>query len=173
MLAIYQILLLASAAIYVTFRIAGAAWDSYRARRLATSLSCKPATQADTGFLGIAGFYRMVQAVKNKMWLPYMDSQFDIYGHTFAIPRFGGDMFMTREPDLIKALLATQFQDFGLGMRYPHFEPLLGDGIFTLDGEGWSHSRTLLRPQFSREQVRLSLFFLPLSDCLEPPCKLT
>ena len=64
---------------------------------------------------------------------------------------------MTSEPDNVKALLATQFSDFGLGNRYEHFLPLLGDGIFTLDGNGWSHSRALLRPQFSREQVRTLL----------------
>lgn len=33
------------------------------------------------------------------------------------------------------------------------FEPLLGLGIFTQRGEPWRHSRTLLRPQFSREQI--------------------
>ena len=31
--------------------------------------------------------------------------------------------------------------------------PLLGNGIFTSDGAGWEHSRSLLRPQFSRAQV--------------------
>jgi hypothetical protein len=30
---------------------------------------------------------------------------------------------------------------------------LLGDGIFTLDGAGWTHARGLLRPQFTRDQV--------------------
>ena len=27
------------------------------------------------------------------------------------------------------------------------------EGIFTLDGEGWKHSRSMLRPQFAREQI--------------------
>ena len=38
-------------------------------------------------------------------------------------------------------------------MRRENFFPLLGNGIFTLDGKGWEHSRTMMRPQFSREQV--------------------
>lgn len=50
-------------------------------------------------------------------------------------------------------MLATQFSDFGLGLRRQAFGPFLGDGIFTLDGAGWSHSRAMLRPQFSRDQV--------------------
>ena len=33
------------------------------------------------------------------------------------------------------------------------FKPLLGLGIFTQRGEPWRHSRALLRPQFSREQI--------------------
>ncbi|KAG7191434.1 uncharacterized protein KQ657_003481 [Scheffersomyces spartinae] len=59
---------------------------------------------------------------------------------------------MTKDPENIKAMLSTQFNDFILG-RHEMVEPLLGDGIFSLDGEGWKHSRTILRPQFAREQV--------------------
>lgn len=62
-------------------------------------------------------------------------------------------LFMTSDPENLKAILATQFEDFNLGDRYKQMYPLLGDGIFTLDGGGWYHSRLLLRPQFSREQV--------------------
>ena len=58
-----------------------------------------------------------------------------------------------RDPANIKAILATQFREFNLGDRRPQFFPLLGDGIFTLDGAGWRHSRTMLAPQFSRDQV--------------------
>lgn len=60
---------------------------------------------------------------------------------------------ITRDPENIKAILATQFHDFCLGKRRPQFAPLLGDGIFTLDGVGWKHSRAMLTPQFTRDQV--------------------
>lgn len=62
-------------------------------------------------------------------------------------------LFMTSDPENIKAILATQFEDFALGDRHIQMFPLLGNGIFTLDGQGWYHSRLLLRPQFSREQI--------------------
>jgi cytochrome P450 len=65
----------------------------------------------------------------------------------------GNTVILTVEPDNLKAMLATQFSDFGLGLRHEQFYPLLGDGIFTLDGAGWTHSRALLRPQFARDQV--------------------
>lgn len=61
---------------------------------------------------------------------------------------------MTTDPENIKAILATQFEDFELGpMRRGNFFPMLGNGIFTADGEGWVHGRALLRPQFARQQV--------------------
>ncbi|OBT54283.1 hypothetical protein VE04_05732 [Pseudogymnoascus sp. 24MN13] len=37
--------------------------------------------------------------------------------------------------------------------RRRNFFPLLGNGIFTQDGAGWEHSRTMMRPQFARDQV--------------------
>lgn len=42
---------------------------------------------------------------------------------------------------------------FGLGARFEVFGPLLGDGIFTQDGESWKHSREMLRPHFSSNRV--------------------
>lgn len=74
--------------------------------------------------------------------------------HTFTVNMLGMNNIMTREPRNIQAILATQFKDFSLGpARYCSFFPLLGNGIFTLDGKGWEHSRALLRPQFSRDQI--------------------
>lgn len=73
--------------------------------------------------------------------------------NTLSFPLAGRRVIVTREPENIKAILGTQFEDFVLGQRHAYFKPLLGDGIFTLDGEGWKHSRTMLRPQFAREQI--------------------
>lgn len=74
------------------------------------------------------------------------------YGHSWNC-NMGHTIFVTEHPDNIKAVLATQFNEFVMGLRHSHFKPLLGDGVFTLDGEGWKTSRALLRPNFSREQV--------------------
>ncbi|KAF2835780.1 cytochrome P450 52A12 [Patellaria atrata CBS 101060] len=66
----------------------------------------------------------------------------------------GQYLLQTTDPELIKAVLATQFKEFGLGeARIGNFKPLLGNGIFSADGAQWEHARTLLRPQFAREQV--------------------
>lgn len=65
----------------------------------------------------------------------------------------GKDIILTQDPENIKAILATQFNDFVLGSRHECVRVTLGDGIFTLDGAGWKHSRAMLRPQFAREQI--------------------
>lgn len=72
---------------------------------------------------------------------------------THIIEVMGELMIVTREPENIKAVLATDFASWDLGLREPQLSYFLGNGVFTLSGHGWKHSRNLLRPQFSREQV--------------------
>ena len=129
-------------------------YDSLRYHRLAKEWSCQPAPKAPSPFLGIKRFL----AALDKGLLRLFDEGFRDYGMTFEYKILGVSQIATIEPENIKALLATQFPDFSLGLRHRAFCPLLGDGIFNADGALWSHSRALLRPQFSREQVRSSVF---------------
>ncbi|KAI1082964.1 cytochrome P450 52A11 [Whalleya microplaca] len=66
----------------------------------------------------------------------------------------GTRLVLTADPENIKAVLATQFSDYGKGEPF-HREwcDFLGDSIFTTDGQLWHASRQLLRPQFSRERI--------------------
>ncbi|KAL9130329.1 MAG: hypothetical protein Q9217_001468 [Psora testacea] len=60
----------------------------------------------------------------------------------------------TAEPENIKAILATQFADYGKGEPFHEdWKDFLGDGIFTTDGELWHSSRQLIRPQFVKQRV--------------------
>ncbi|PWY75532.1 cytochrome P450 [Aspergillus heteromorphus CBS 117.55] len=147
------ILLLASA-LLVAFKTFQFLHQTYHDRKTAKALGCQPPPAIPTGPLGIPGFLRMLTAVKEKRWVEYISQFYETFGHTFTQVSIGGvEMYGTAEPENIKALLATQFQDFGLGSRHREFFPLLGNGIFTLDGAGWTHARGLLRPQFTRDQV--------------------
>lgn len=60
----------------------------------------------------------------------------------------------TADPVNLKAILATQFSDYGKGEPF-HQEwcEFLGDSIFTTDGPSWHASRQLIRPQFTRDRV--------------------
>lgn len=60
----------------------------------------------------------------------------------------------TADPENIKAILATQFSDFGKGdIFHEEWEEFLGDSIFVTDGQMWHTSRQLLRPQFLRDRI--------------------
>lgn len=98
---------------------------------------------------------RVVVEKQKKGEMPdYLYSRFIETGKdTVRLVMAGTPVVSTRDPENIKALLGTQFNDFILGLRHKQFQILLGDGIFTLDGAGWKHSRAMLRPQFAREQV--------------------
>lgn len=60
----------------------------------------------------------------------------------------------TADPENIKAILTTQFADYGKGEQFhKEWEQFLGDGIFTTDGAQWHDARQLIRPMFVRERV--------------------
>jgi cytochrome P450 len=66
----------------------------------------------------------------------------------------GERVILTAEPENIKAILATQFKDYGKGEAFrKDWHTFLGNGIFTTDGELWHNSRQLIRPQFIKDRL--------------------
>ena len=60
----------------------------------------------------------------------------------------------TADPENVKAILATQFGDYGKGeLFHEDWKHFLGDSIFTTDGAAWHASRQILRPQFVKTRV--------------------
>ena len=73
---------------------------------------------------------------------------------TIEHPVAGQRYVMTADSENIKAVLATQFHDFGKGESFhQEWYPFLGDSIFSTDGELWHHSRQLIRPQFVKNRI--------------------
>ena len=79
---------------------------------------------------------------------------------TVEIPLGGQRFIFTAQPENIKAILATQFSDYGKGEPFhKDWQDFLGDSIFTTDGDLWHGSRQLIRPQFVKSRVSdLELF---------------
>ncbi|KAK6460721.1 cytochrome P450 alkane hydroxylase [Scheffersomyces coipomensis] len=131
----------------------------FRNKSLSKKLGAKTHTNYVTdGFNGFLIPKTLIKYQKQGTYIAYLHGLFSKLERpdvaTFIFRIFGKNLIITRDPENIKAMLATQFNDFGLGLpRHTSFNPLLGDGIFTLDGEGWKHSRAMLRPQFARDQV--------------------
>ena len=79
-----------------------------------------------------------------------LQESYDLYGvDTFQARAIGTLAVFTRHPENIKAMIATQFDDFDIGKRQQVFRPLLGFGIFAAEGQRWKHSRAMLRPSSS------------------------
>jgi len=67
---------------------------------------------------------------------------------------FSGSQVFTAEPENIKALLATRFNEFDLGpIRNEILYALIGLGVFTAERDMWPHFRKQLRPIFARDQI--------------------
>lgn len=76
------------------------------------------------------------------------------HSNTIEVGLAGQRWIFTADPENIKAILATQFQDFGKGKQFHEdWKPFLGDSIFTTDGQQWHDSRQLIRPQFVKNRV--------------------
>lgn len=66
----------------------------------------------------------------------------------------GRRTILTADPENIKAILATQFRDYGKGEPFhSEWKEFLGDSIFTTDLDQWHDSRQLIRPQFVKDRV--------------------
>ncbi|KAG6261874.1 hypothetical protein E4U47_008086 [Claviceps purpurea] len=60
----------------------------------------------------------------------------------------------TVDPNNIKAILASQFSDYGKGKAFhDEWHEFLGDSIFATDGASWQNSRQMLRPLFTKDRV--------------------
>ncbi|AOW00918.1 cytochrome P450 [Yarrowia lipolytica] len=108
---------------------------------------------ASNGLLGWRGLVHQLSGFVKDIGPAGWGAQFKEHGKTHLYPVFPTQLLVTRDPDNVKAILATQFKDFSFGIRKEALCPSLGYGIFTVEGSSWSHSRALLRPQFSREQI--------------------
>ncbi|KAF1956855.1 cytochrome P450 52A12 [Byssothecium circinans] len=149
-------------ATFVIYRVVAYVLEELRHHRNAKRLGCEPpyAMPSPDG-LGIKLVYDTLKSVREHRTPHFLKERLDKTWEregrmitTFSQSVFGMSTFLTVDPKNIQAVLATKFKDFGLGdLRNKSFSVLLGNGIFSSDGEQWSHARALLRPQFARDQV--------------------
>lgn len=120
---------------------------------LSQKWGCKAPTKASFGFMGLDFLRSQGDVSKLGQVLERQAKNFREIGHTFCTRIMGKKVIITSSADNMKAMLGTQFNDYGIGFRKLALQPLLGHGIFASDGARWKTSREMLRPQFAREQV--------------------
>jgi hypothetical protein len=114
--------------------------------RFQKAYGCLPAKkypQRDR-ILGLDMFFQRLKNGKNNNSLLRAIERFQKAGNTFSFRLMGQTMFATIDPENVKTILATQFEDFDLGQRLALWAPLAGAGIFTTDGAHWEVSNLFL-----------------------------
>ena len=91
--------------------------------------------------LGLEFLKTQIRALKAKRNLETVRQRYLDHGKTFSLSLLGQTYINTIEPENIKAVLATKFNNFGVGNRLSAWGQMLGAGIFTTDGPQWEHSR--------------------------------
>ncbi|TVY41964.1 Cytochrome P450 [Lachnellula subtilissima] len=119
---------------------------------------CLPApTLHSTNLLGTSRLKESIKATKEDRGPQYVVSAMNEVGsniHTVRVPILDYELLVTRDPENVKAMLSAQSSDYDISAtRANAFMPLLGEGIFTSVGQQWKHSRALVRPQFSKDEI--------------------
>lgn len=131
--------------------------QSHRRRQRARQHGCEPITAPyphKFPYLGMDRVREGRQARKEHRLIAWAHQKFREAGqYTTSFRIFHKTIIITAEPANIKAVFATNFNDFNTGGRLQFVGQVIGKGIFTTDGEEWKHSRAMIRPNFARAQV--------------------
>lgn len=109
------------------------------------------------GFMGIFSILGFLKATREQRSPQQVTSMFEAAGrsiHTIRINLLGFTTFITRDPEIVRNIFVTNANHFDISAtRFDSFEPLLGPGVSTLRGEAWRRSRSIVRPQFYRDEI--------------------
>ncbi|CAL1200481.1 unnamed protein product [Candida parapsilosis] len=126
----------------------------------AIKLGCKPVKHIPPrNLLDRLGIYEIVHRKK----LMHSGTTFEMLEEAFdraQVKTFEGtalfsSFIMTIEPENLRHMMSSaHFNEWNIGYRPQAFGILLGDGIFSSEGTQWKHSRVMLRPSFTKENIK-------------------
>jgi cytochrome P450 len=141
--------------LYITHLIIRNTRTRIHNNRAARRHHCQPIPRLPTWdpWFGISLLRDFARTTTEHNGLEYMRRRYDECGHTFAFNMLTMSLITTREPENVKTVLATRFEDYGVENLRELMIPFVGKGIFVSDGAAWKHSRDVLRPVFTRAQI--------------------
>lgn len=144
--------------LYVLYKVQQHFNLSPRRNRIIKEHGCKPIRrfpEVENPFFEWRFLLKTMKAYRKHRLLDLIQDRYNRHGYTIRAKMMLTYVYQTAEPENIKAILATKFEDWNLpDIRKSALIPLLGQGIFTSDGAAWQHSRSLLRPNFISTQIR-------------------
>ncbi|TGO60346.1 hypothetical protein BCON_0036g00360 [Botryotinia convoluta] len=130
-------------------------WNSYRAFRAAAKQhGCKKVQKYPhrDSIWGTDLMKKRVKAVGEGRQMALFMEHFNEIGKTFEENFFGTRVINTIEVRNIQRVCALSFEDYGKPAQN-FFRAFLGDGVLSLDGKAWKHSRDIVKHIFSRAEV--------------------
>jgi cytochrome P450 len=76
------------------------------------------------------------------------------YGDLVTLQLPVGRTYLVTNPEEIEFVLTTTNRNFVRGRLFDPIRPLLGNGLFTSEGEFWLRQRRLMQPAFHRERIK-------------------
>ncbi|KAJ5505026.1 Cytochrome P450 [Penicillium fimorum] len=145
---------LVAGAIFITWSLTKSI-QALRRWSYARENGCQPpAHSVCHGLFGLGMAMELTRAGPEHRFLELIRGWHQSYSPTFKARMLNRRLIFTTEPQNIQTILALKFKDFSVGStRLSAVRPFLGNGIFSVDGSAWEHSRALLRPNFSRTQI--------------------
>lgn len=127
-----------------------------RHRQLIKKHGCRPIARAKTSdpILGLDILFKVYRWSQQHIFLEKLtEILFGSGNKTVELNFFRIISIFTTEAENVKTVLSLNHKAFKLGDKTKELDLLLGDGIFTNEGQAWHQSRELLRPSFARSQI--------------------
>lgn len=85
--------------------------------------------------------------------IDYLERQINAHGDIFKFRLAHRYLVVTNNPDHIQHILQTNHRNYKKSLAYRKLKLLLGNGLFTNEGESWLVQRRIAQPAFHKERI--------------------
>ena len=144
--------------------------NKLRERNRARQQGCEPPARYHhrDPLFGLDLIFQTVKLAKANQNIIAVAHRFQQYGRTFRTTALLSTTVNTIEPENIQTIYASKTSSWGIEpTRLAAMSPFCGRGFITTDGPSWEHSRSLLKPSFTKANISdLTPFEAPVEEFL-------